>query len=369
MNLRFHLIVRCHRVLLSMAALACTLPMTMPGMADDTTGTEEAPLGHDPLVSLMQELRAQVLNEANDPRSAINNCPGARKRLGLPFDPQARLPTPGNCEEMERHLLAAKVPLQVRAISYDGKPVDIASLAQIEVCDDTKCHAIQPLPDVKTVDGNTSGRATLLARTEIPAMSLHRVRIRIRDTSPAAVTESVKFSDTMDFGASWLQYVGGEILLSLANERNSTDSHPQNGWPAQDPLRLMAATAGLNTEPPADDPGRQSGVRSLYYNPAQEMHADLPEQTHLFMPPGALPGPAIIYVTLHRLPSQPFPSVSMSPEIAFLRPVALKLHAQEVARKGPWAHTVTDKKSPPPGTPRQYEIDDTRALRRPGLTQ
>ena len=247
MTLRFHLIVRCHRVLLSMAALACTLPMTMPGMADDTTAPEEAPLGHDPLVSLMQELRAQVLNEANDPRSAINNCPGARKRLGLPFDPQARLPIPGNCEEMERHLLTAKVPLQVRAISHDGKPVDIASLAQIEVCDDTKCHAIQPLPDVKTVDGNTSGRATLLARTEIPAMSLHRVRIRIRDTSPAAVTESVKFSDTMDFGASWLQYVGGEILLSLANERNSTDSHPQNGWPAQDQLRLMSATDGLNT--------------------------------------------------------------------------------------------------------------------------
>ena len=159
MNLRFHLIARCHRVLLSMAALACTLPMTMPSMADDTTAPEEAPLGHDPLVSLMQELRAQVLNEADDPRSAINNCPGARKRLGLPFDPQARLPTPGDCEEMERHLLTAKVPLQVRAISHDGKPVDITSLAQIEVCDDTKCHAIQPLPDVKTVDGNTSGRA------------------------------------------------------------------------------------------------------------------------------------------------------------------------------------------------------------------
>lgn len=209
--------------------------------------------------------------------------------------------SPAQPDKGERETAVFTVNLY--GISFDGMPIDLAGVKQLDLCSHARCHPVQlHQTNKKTVTNDAAGGAMLIGSVQLPALDVTRVRLTAQGNIGVNATEAVLAQPLkLDGDAS----VPARVLVSLSANWSCGKAEC---------LVLRGGAAGLRE----DGPGQY-----LAYNPNNPLSVKMPESVGLVIPAGALPGVQLFRVNV--MASSPQARVDIQPSLKLEAPAILSV--------------------------------------------
>lgn len=192
--------------------------------------------------------------------------------------------------------------VNVYGLSFDGMPIDLAGVRQLDLCSLSRCHPVQLHPATKPVTNDAAGGAMLIGSVQLPSLDVTRVRLTAQGNIGVNATEATLAQPLKLDGDA---RVPARVLVSLS----ANWSCGKAGC-----LVLRGGAAGLRE----DGPGQY-----VAYNPNLSLSIRMQQGVGLAIPAGALPGVQLFRV--HVSEAEPQARIDIQPSVKLDAPATLSV--------------------------------------------